>query len=195
MDFATFVQVDADKLERVQIGKFSVEFFRVNHSIPDCAGLCIETPGGARILHTGDFKIDFTPTIDKPMDLSRIGELGRQGVTLLMSDSTGSTRPGFAKSESEIGMTLEKIIANHKKGRLIITMFSSWISRVQQLLDSCEKYEKTVFLSGRSLVENVEISKELGFLKYRPQLLKKMSGKTVDGIPLEKQVIITTGSQ
>ena len=195
LEYATLVEVDADKLERVNIGKFTVEFFRVNHSIPDCAGLCIETPGGARILHTGDFKIDFTPTIDKPMNLSRIGELGRQWVTLLMSDSTGSTKKWFAQSEKDIGETLDKIIGNHKKGRLIITMFSSWVSRVQQLLNSCEKYEKTVFLSGRSLVENTEIAKELGYLKFRPQILKKMTGKVVEGIPLDKQVIITTGSQ
>jgi ribonuclease J len=195
LDYATFVEVDADKLERVNIWKFTVEFFRVNHSVPDCAGLCIETPGWARIIHTGDFKIDFTPTLDKPMNLGRLGELGRQGVTLLMSDSTASTRKWFSKSEKEIGETLDKIIGNHKKGRLIITMFSSWISRVQQILTSCEKYDKSVFLSGRSLVENIDIAKELQFLKFRPQLLKKMSGKVVEWIPLEKQVIITTGSQ
>lgn len=195
LDYATLVEVDADKLERVNIGKFTVEFFRVNHSVPDCAGLCIETPGGARIVHTGDFKIDFTPTLDKPFDLARLGELGRQGVTLLMSDSTAATKKGFSKSEKEIGETLEKIIANHKKGRLIITMFSSWISRVQQILTASEKHDKSVFLSGRSLVENIDIAKELQFLKFRPQLLKKMTGKVVEGIPLEKQVIITTGSQ
>lgn len=195
LDYATLVEVDADKLERVNIGKFTVEFFRVNHSVPDCAGLCIETPGGARIIHTGDFKIDFTPTLDKPFDLARLGELGRQWVTLLMSDSTAATKKWFSKSEKEIGETLEKIIANHKKGRLIITMFSSWISRVQQILNACEKHDKSVFLSGRSLVENIDIAKELQFLKFRPQLLKKMTGKVVEGIPLEKQVIITTGSQ
>jgi len=191
-----FVEVNPDSSERVKVGKsFSLEFFRVNHSVPDCAGVYIETPGGTKIVHTGDFKIDFTPAIDKPADLWRIGSIGRRGITLLLSDSTGSTRKGFCPSEKEIGENLEKIISQHNKGRLIITIFSSWISRVQQIVDACEKHEKFVFLSGRSMVENVAISKELGFLKIKPNRLKKMSPKATEWIPFEKQVIITTGSQ
>jgi len=98
----------------------------------------------------------------------------------LLSDSTGSTRKGFCPSEKEIGENLEKIISQHNKGRLIITIFSSWISRVQQIVDACEKHEKFVFLSGRSMVENVAISKELGFLKIKPNRLKKMSPKATE---------------
>lgn len=191
-----FIEVNPDSSERIQVGKnFSLEFFRVNHSVPDCAGVYIETPWGTKIVHTGDFKIDFTPAIDKPADLWRIGSIGKRGITLLLSDSTGSMRKGFCPSEKEIWENLEKIISQHTKGRLIITIFSSWISRVQQIVDACERNGKFVFLSGRSMVENVAISKELGFLKIKPNLLKKMSTKTTEWIPFEKQVIITTGSQ
>lgn len=190
------VEVNTDSNELINIGDhFKCEFFRVNHSVPDCAGVYITTPGGFKAVHTWDFKIDFAPQIDKPADLSRIWEYGRKWVTLFLSDSTGSTRKGFSTSEKHIGDTLEKIIAHHNKGRLIITIFSSWISRVQQIINACEAYDKNVFLSGRSMVENVAISKELGYLKAKPGTIKKMSPKTTEGIPLEKQVIITTGSQ
>lgn len=99
-------------------------------------------------------------------------------MTLFLSDSTGSTRKGFSTSEKHIGETLEKIISHHTKGRLIITIFSSWISRVQQIIDACERDGKTVFLSGRSMVENIAISKELGYIKAKPGTIKKMSPKT-----------------
>lgn len=192
----SFVEVDTNNNEMVSIGEhFKCEFFRVNHSVPDCAGVYITTPGWFKAVHTGDFKIDFAPEIDKPADLSRIGEYGRKWVTLFLSDSTGSTRKGFSTSEKQIGATLEKLITHHHKGRLIITIFSSWISRVQQIINACEACDKYVFLSGRSMVENVAISKELGYLRAKPGTIKKMSPKTTEGIPLEKQVIITTGSQ
>jgi ribonuclease J len=196
LSYATFVEVDWDSTQKVKIGShFSVEFFRVNHSVPDCIGCLIETPKGTRIVHTGDFKIDFTPAIDKPADLSRIKKIGEKGITLLLSDSTGSIRKWFSTSEKEIGETLEKIISQHYKGRLIITIFSSWISRVQQIIDACEKNGKFVFLSWRSMVDNVALSKELWYLTIKPHILRKMSPKTTEGIPAEKQVIITTGSQ
>lgn len=191
-----FVEVNTDSNELVRIWEhFQCEFFRVNHSVPDCAGLYITTPWGFKAVHTGDFKIDFAPQIDKPADLSRIGEYGRKWVTLFLSDSTGSTRKWFSTSEKHIWDTLEKIIAHHTKGRLIITIFSSWISRVQQIINACESYDKYVFLSGRSMVENVAISKDLWYLKAKPGTIKKMSPKTTEWIPLEKQVIITTWSQ
>lgn len=191
-----FVEVSTDNNELIPIGEhFKCEFFRVNHSVPDCSGVYVTTPGGFKAVHTWDFKIDFAPEIDKPADLSRIGEYGRKWVTLFLSDSTGSTRKGFSTSEKHIGDTLEKIIAQHSKGRLIITIFSSWISRVQQIINACESNDKYVFLSGRSMVENVAISKELWYLKAKPGTIKKMSPKTTEWIPLEKQVIITTGSQ
>lgn len=196
LPYSKFVEVDTDKNEKIKIGNnFDVEFFRVNHSVPDCAGLYITTPNGFKAVHTWDFKIDFAPEIDKPADLARVWEYGRKWITLFLSDSTGSTRKGFSTSEKEIWATLEKIIAHHTKWRLIITIFSSWISRVQQIIKACEAYDKYVFLSGRSMVENVAISKELWYLKAKPGVIKKMSPKTTEWIPLEKQVIITTWSQ
>lgn len=192
---ATFVEIDAGSGDKFKVGEFDIEFFKVNHSIPDCAGIYIESPGGAKFVHTGDFKIDFTPAIDEPADLSRIGEIGSRGITMLMSDSTGSVRKGFSKSEKDVGEALEEIVKHHHKGRLIIAAFSSWISRVQQLVDICDKYDKTIFLSGRSMVENVQIAKDLGYLKIKPGIMKKMTPKSTQGIPPHKQVIITTGSQ
>ncbi|MDD2907849.1 MAG: ribonuclease J [Candidatus Gracilibacteria bacterium] len=195
LSYATLVEVDAGKKEKIKIGQFEVEFFKVNHSVPDCAGLYIESPGGTKIVHTGDFKIDFTPAIDTPADLDRISEIGSRGISVLMSDSTGSTRKGFSMSEKNVGEELEKIVSNHHKGRLIIATFSSWISRVQQLIDIAEKYDKTIFLSGRSMVENVAIAKELGYINIKPGVVKKMTPKNTEGILPHKQIIITTGSQ
>jgi len=169
----SFVEVNTDSNELINIwDNFKCEFFRVNHSVPDCCGVYVTTPGGFKAVHTGDFKIDFAPEIDKPADLARIGEYGRKWVTLFLSDSTGSTRKWFSTSEKHIGDTLDKIIAHHTKGRLIITIFSSWISRVQQIINACEAYDKCVFLSGRSMVENVAISKELGYLRANPGPIK-----------------------
>lgn len=196
MPYCSFVEVNSDSSEKIKIWEyFSCEFFRVNHSVPDCAWVHVETPNGFKALHTWDFKIDFAPEIDKPADLSRIWEYWRKWVTLFLSDSTGSTRKWFSTSEKEIGATLEKIIAHHTKWRLIITIFSSWISRVQQIINACEQYDKHIFLSGRSMIENIAISKELWYIKSKTGLIKKMSPKTTAWIPLEKQVIVTTGSQ
>lgn len=192
---ATFVEVDAGSTDKIKIGQFEAEFFRVNHSIPDCAGVYLESPSGAKFVHTGDFKIDFTPAIDEPADLSRIWEIWARGINLFMSDSTGSLRKGFSMSEKDVGEALEKIVKNHTKGRLIIATFSSWISRVQQLIDICDRHGKTIFLSGRSMLENVNIAKELGYLKMKPGIVKKMTPKATQGIPPHKQVIITTWSQ
>ncbi len=196
LDKQRFVEVSTDRVEKVKIwDHFSCEFFRVNHSIPDCAWVYITTPGWFKAVHTWDFKLDFAPEIDKPADLSRIWGYWKEWVTLLLSDSTWSTKKWFSISEKEIWDTLEKIIAHHTKWRLIIAMFSSWISRVQQIIKACEKYDKTVFLSWRSISENVEISKELWYLHAKPGTIKKMSPKTTSWIPAEKQVIITTWSQ
>ncbi|MCH2188506.1 ribonuclease J [Candidatus Gracilibacteria bacterium] len=192
---AVLIEVDAGSREKIKIGQFDVEFFKVNHSVPDCAGLYIETPGGAKFMHTGDFKIDHTPEIDEPADLDRIEEIGKRGITLFLSDSTGSTRKGFSMSEKNVGEALDAIVAKHTKGRLIIAAFSSWISRVQQLVDIAVKYDKTIFLSGRSMIENVAIAKELGYLKIPDGVIKKMTPKATEGILPHKQIVITTGSQ
>lgn len=191
----TFIEVDAWSNEKIKIWQFSVEFFRVNHSVPDCAWIYIESPSGVKFVHTWDFKIDFTPAIDKPADLSRIWEIWKRWITMLLSDSTWSTRKGFSKSERDVWITLDNIVRNHTKGRLIIATFSSWISRVQQLIDSCDKCGKTIFLSGRSMIENVAIAKELGYLKIKPHVVKKMSPKATAWILPHNQVIITTWSQ
>ncbi len=191
----TLIEVDAGSKEKIHVWKFEVEFFRVNHSIPDCAWLYIESPGGAKFVHTWDFKIDFTPEIDKPADLARIGEIGERGITMFLSDSTGSTRKGNSMSEKEVGETLEKIVENHHKWRLIIATFSSWISRIQQLINIADKHWKTIFLSGRSMIENVDIAKELGYLKLKPGIIKKMTAKSTQWVLPHNQIIITTWSQ
>jgi ribonuclease J len=195
MPYATFVEIDAGVENKTKIGQFDVEFFSVNHSIPDCAGLYIETPGGAKFVHTGDFKIDHTPRHDKPADFERYEEIGNRGVTMLLSDSTGSTTKGFSMSEKEVGDELEKIVQEHKGGRLIIAAFSSWISRVQQLVDIAEKYDKYIYLSGRSMVENIAIAQKLGYITMKPGTIKKLTPKNTGSTPAEKQIIITTGSQ
>ncbi len=195
MDKCSFVEVDAKVENHNQIGHFDVEFFSINHSIPDSAGLFITSPGWAKFFHTGDFKIDVTPAIDQPADFERFKRFGDKGVTMLLSDSTGSIKKGSTQSEKPIGEELDKIVAWHNTGRLFIATFSSWISRVQQLIDSCEKHGKFIFLSGRSMIENVSIAKELGYLRMKEWTMKKMTPKTTQGVPPEKQVIITTWSQ
>jgi len=195
MPYATFVEIDAWVENKTKIGQFDVEFFSVNHSIPDCAGLYIESPGGAKFVHTGDFKIDHTPRLDKPADFERYEEIGNRGVTMLLSDSTGSTTKGFSMSEKDVGDELEKIVAEHTGGRLIIAAFSSWISRVQQLVDIAEKHGKYIYLSGRSMTENIAIAQKLGYITMKPGTIKKLTPKNTGSTPANKQIIITTGSQ
>jgi len=191
----TFVEIDATKENKTKLGWFTVEFFSINHSIPDSAGLFIESEGWAKFFHTWDFKIDHTPELDQPADIERFRRFGDRWVTMLLSDSTGSIRKGHTTSEKEVGESLDKIVANHNSWRLIIATFSSWISRIQQLVNSAEKYWKTIFLSGRSMVENISIATELGYLKYKQGTIKKMTPKNTEGVPVTNQIIITTGSQ
>ncbi|GAI96576.1 unnamed protein product, partial [marine sediment metagenome] len=134
---------------QVTLGKFRIEFFPVCHSIPDAAGLIIYTPVGT-IVHSGDFKLDYTPVSGKPTDLSRLAQLGAQGVLLLLSDSTYATQPGYTPSERVVGETLDHIMAD-APGRVIVTTFSSLISRVQQIIDSAAKHQRRVFIVGRSM--------------------------------------------
>lgn len=195
MPHATLIEVDASSGKKIMVGSFSVEYFNVNHSVPDCAWIYLESASGTRIVHTWDFKIDHTPAIDKPADLDRIAEIWKRDISLFLSDSTGSTRKWFSMSEKNVWEELERIVSNHTKGRLIIATFSSWISRIQQLVDICEKYDKTIFLSGRSMVENVAIAKELWYLNIKQGIVKKMTPKNTEGIAPHKQIIVTTGSQ
>jgi len=195
LDKCTFIEINAKEENKTKLWGFTVEFFSINHSIPDSAGLFIESEGWAKFFHTWDFKIDLTPAVDQPADLDRFERFWKKWVTMLLSDSTWSLRKGHTKSEKDVWEALDKIVGEHNSGRLIIATFSSWISRVQQLIDSCEKYDKTIFLSGRSMVENIDIAKELGYLKMKSWTMKKMTPKNTEWIPANKQVIITTWSQ
>jgi len=192
---AVLVEIDADKREYTKIWAFDIEFFRVNHSVPDSAWLYIKSPGGTTFMHTWDFKIDLTPAIDAPADLERYEGFGKRWVSMLLSDSTWSIRKWFSMSEKNVWEALDELVANHKKWRLIIATFSSWISRIQQLIDSAEKHGKYIFLSGRSMVENIAIAKELGYLRYKDWIVKKMTPKSTEWILPHNQIIITTWSQ
>ncbi|KKL07559.1 hypothetical protein LCGC14_2584800, partial [marine sediment metagenome] len=142
--------------QTVRLGKFTVEWVRVTHSIPDSAGLAIRTPVG-NIFHTGDFKLDHTPIMGEPTDLLRIAELGREGVMLLLSDSTYAETPGYTPSEYVVGDALDQITA-HSSGRVIIATFASLISRVQQIIDASYANGRHVFVTGRSMMDNVKMA-------------------------------------
>ncbi|MBU1180284.1 ribonuclease J [Patescibacteria group bacterium] len=177
---------------KLQLGNyFRIEFLRVNHSIPDCFAVIIHTPAGT-IIHTGDFKIDFSPINDKPADLNRIAQIGGQGVLMLMSDSTDAVHPGYQISESAIGSQIGKILEN-VDGRIIIGTFASQLSRVQQLLTLAEKHGRKVYLQGRSMNNNVEIAHKIGYLKFNPKLL--VNDAEFRRLPDNKVMIIGTGAQ
>ncbi|MGD0779811.1 MAG: ribonuclease J [Dehalococcoidales bacterium] len=177
--------------KEITLGRFRVELFPVCHSIPDSCGIIIRTPEGI-IIHSGDFKIDHTPVNGKPTDLSRLAQLGAQGVLLLLSDSTYAELPGYTPSEQIVGESLDHFIAN-APGRVIVTTFSSLISRVQQVIDAAAKHGRRVFIVGRSMTETVRISLELGYLNAPDGILGKI--EEVRGLPNNKIVLITTGSQ
>jgi ribonuclease J len=177
--------------QEITLGRFKVELFPVCHSIPDAAGIIIRTPEGI-VIHSGDFKIDHTPVSGKPTDLSRLAQLGAQGVLLLLSDSTYAELPGYTPSEKIVGESLEHVIAN-APGRVIVTTFSSLISRIQQVIDAAVKYQRRVFIVGRSMTDTVGIALELGYLKVPDGLLGRID--EIKGLPPEKIVLVTTGSQ
>ncbi|MBM2825073.1 MAG: metallo-beta-lactamase [Dehalococcoidales bacterium] len=175
----------------VTLGKFRVEFFPVCHSIPDAVGLIIHTPLGV-IIHSGDFKLDHTPVSGKPTDLSRLAQLGGRGVLLLMSDSTYAELPGYTPSERVVGETLDRVMAE-APGRVIVTTFSSLVSRVQQVIDAAAKYQRRVFIVGRSMSETVRMAQELGYLTVPEGILARLD--ELRGMPHNKIVFVTTGSQ
>lgn len=176
---------------RIKLGCFTVEFFPVCHSIPDSAGLIIETPIGT-IVHSGDFKLDYTPVSGEPTALSRLAQLGGEGVLLLMSDSTYAELPGYTPSEQVVGETLERVIAD-APGRVIITTFSSLVSRIQQIIDAAAKHERRVFIIGRSMSDNVKMALELGYLNSPDGVLARLD--ELRGLPHDRIVVVTTGSQ
>jgi len=177
--------------QTVRLGKFTVEWVRVTHSIPDSAGLAIRTPVG-NIFHTGDFKLDHTPIMGEPTDLLRIAELGREGVMLLLSDSTYAETPGYTPSEYVVGDALDQITA-HSSGRVIIATFASLISRVQQIIDASYANGRHVFVTGRSMMDNVKMALKQKYLEAPEDILVPL--EKMRGLPPEQITIITTGAQ
>jgi len=176
---------------QVNLGKFKFEFYHVCHSIPDSVGIIVYTPVGI-LVHSGDFKLDYTPVDARPTDLSRLSQIGSQGVLLLMADSTYAELPGYTPSERVVGETLDRIMSN-APGRVIVTTFSSLIARVQQVIDSAAKYQRKVFVVGRSMTDTVKMSIELGYLNAPNGVLGKV--EEARKLPPNKVVFITTGSQ
>ncbi len=175
----------------VEIGAFTVEFFSVSHSIPDAAGLIIHTPLGP-VVHTGDFKIDHTPLMGQHTDLGRLAEIGKEGALLLAADSTYVEVPGYTPSELRVGETLERVIAE-APGRVIVTTFASLISRIQMVIDAAVKHNRRVFVTGRSMVNNVQMARDLGYLRAPDSVL--MNVRQMAEHPNAKTVVICTGSQ
>lgn len=178
--------------QSINLGCFRVEFLKVNHSIADAAGLAIFTPAGI-IVHTGDFKIDYTPVFGDAMDLTRFGELGKKGVLALMCDSTNVMRPGFTSSERTVGKTIDHLFAENSTHRIIVATFASNVDRVQQIINSACKYGRKVVIEGRSMVNIINTARELDYLKVPDNTIidiEEMKNYT-DG----QLVLITTGSQ
>jgi len=183
---------EIDETSRLSLGKaFKVEFLRVNHSIPDCFAVIAHTPVGT-VVHTGDFKIDFSPVNDMPADLNRIAQVGSQGVMLLMSDSTDSTHSGYQVSESAIGSEIDKIFEKVEK-RIIIATFASQLSRIQKIFDLARKHGRRIYLQGRTIQNNVDIAHKIGYLKFSPRIL--MQDSELRSAPDDKVIILGTGAQ
>jgi ribonuclease J len=178
--------------DQVKLGKITVEFITVNHSIPDACALAIFTPVGT-LVHTGDFKIDFTPVDGQMINLARFGELGSQGVLALMSDSTNAERPGLTPSESKVGRTFEMLFDRAGDRRIIVATFSSNVHRIQQFITTAERYGRKVVVSGRSMENVTAKAMELGYLKAKPGTV--ISVDEMRNIPDEQLAICTTGSQ
>ena len=178
--------------QRIKLGCMSIEFIHVNHSIPDSVGIAIHTPAGT-IVHTGDFKIDCTPTTDGMIDLARFAELGNHGVLALMADSTNAERPGYTMTEQKVRQTFDHLFKEAEKSRIIIATFASNIGRIQQILDCAKKYGRKVAFSGRSMVNNMNIAMELGYIKADDGLVIDID--LLERYSNEEIVLVTTGSQ
>jgi ribonuclease J len=178
--------------ERVNLGQFNVEFIHTNHSIADSVALAIHTPIGT-VVHTGDFKVDYTPIDGEIIDLQRFGELGKEGVLLLMSDSTNAERKGFTMSEKNVGKVFEKIFEDTPKNRIMVATFSSNIHRIQQVVNAAYMYGRKVAIIGRSMVNAVKTASELEYLSIPPRTLIDIG--EIKNYKDEQLVIITTGSQ
>ena len=176
----------------IRIGPFSVRFIAVSHSIPDAVALSIETPLG-RIVHTGDFKLDSTPIDGRVTDYGAFAEEGDKGVLLLASDSTNAERKGFTPSERIISGTLEQLYRNYRTRRIIISSFASNVHRIQQVVDGAMRFNRKIAFLGRSMVRNVELARELGYLKIDKKMMVPI--EDIGKVPDNQLVILTTGSQ
>lgn len=178
--------------QSINLGDFRIEFIRTNHSIVDAAALAIFSPAGV-IIHTGDFKIDYTPVFGDAIDLTRFGELGKKGVLALMCDSTNALRPGFTMSEKTVGKTFEHIFNENTDRRIIIATFASNVDRVQQIINTSYKYGRKVIIEGRSMVNVINTASELGYINIPDNTLIDI--EQMKNYPDEQIVLITTGSQ
>jgi ribonuclease J len=175
----------------LDLGPFAFEFISVCHSIVDGVGFALKTPQGV-FIHSGDFKIDQTPVTGSPMDLNRFAHYGEAGVLALLSDSTNAERPGYTMSERQIGATLENLV-REVRGRVIVAVFASHISRLQQIVNIAARHGRKVLFNGKSMVINTRLAKELGYLEVPPDL--EINVGDLDRTPAEETIIVTTGSQ
>ncbi len=178
--------------DTIELGCFKIEYIRTNHSIADAAALAIFTPAGT-IVHTGDFKIDYTPVFGDSADLVRFAELGKEGVLALLCDSTNAIRPGFTPSEQTVGRTFDAIFAENRHNRIIVATFASNVDRVQQIITTAEKYGRKVVIEGRSMINVIGTARELGYIDIPEGTLIDID--ELKDYPDEETVIITTGSQ
>ena len=178
--------------QSINLGQFRVEFIKTNHSIVDAAALAIYSPAGI-VVHTGDFKVDYTPVFGDAIDLQRFAELGKKGVLALMCDSTNAERPGFTASERTVGRTFDALFQEHKNTRIVIATFASNVDRVRQIINSAYKFDRKVVVEGRSMVNVIEVATNLGYLSIPDNTLIDI--EQLKNYPDEKTVIITTGSQ
>ena len=178
--------------ETISLGEFKIEMIKTNHSIQDASALAIYSPAGT-VVHTGDFKVDYTPVYGDSIDLQRFAEIGRQGVLALMSDSTNAEEEGFTMSERTVGQTLGGIFSEYKDSRLIVATFASNVDRVQQIINTAHQFGRRVLVQGRSMINAISIASEMGYIRIPYDTL--ISENELDKYPEEQTVIITTGSQ
>ena len=178
--------------QSINLGNFRVEFIRTNHSIVDAAALAIYSPAGI-VVHTGDFKVDYTPVFGDPIDLQRFAEIGKKGVLALLCDSTNAERPGYTPSEKTVGRTFDLLFEEHSKSRIIIATFASNVDRVQQIINSAHKFGRKVVVEGRSMVSIIDIAQKLECIQIPENTLIDID--ELKNYPENQTVIITTGSQ
>lgn len=178
--------------QTINLGQLRIELIRTNHSIQDAVALAIYSPAGT-IVHTGDFKVDYTPVFGEAIDLQRFAEIGRKGVLALMCDSTNAERPGYTASESTVGKAFDTIFAEHANRRLIVATFASNVDRVQQIIDAADKYRRKVVIEGRSMVNVISTAQELGYITIPENTLITL--EEMKNYTDEQLVLITTGSQ